>query len=200
MAATKYTYSIAGDIVSGVLASDLLASEIDASPIVVALKHIDTCGDALDVWFVDNLSPTDQALLGDVVAAHDGTGYATPDEGRRGESFVFVADASRPYLRIKSTRWKVIARVRYRGAEETGDLLAIKAVMSAASGAEVWLRVYDATHDEFVCEGSYTSSDDAAIVDLGTIQNVPAKEAVLEIHGKHSGGEGRLHFLGIDYE
>lgn len=199
MADTEYTYSIADDTASGVLASDLLVSQIEGSAIVTALKHIDTSGDELDVWFVDVLSSADETLLGGVVGAHDGTGYEAPSESTRVENFVFVADDNNPYYRVKKTKWQVVARVRFRGSDDMGVPLAVKAVMWGDGGGEVWARIYDVTNDAFVCEGASTSSADPAIVPLGEVAPVSSGEAVWELQAKQSGGEGRLHSLSIDY-
>lgn len=69
---TKYTYSIANDTANGKVNPTTLTTEIAASSIVVALDHIDTGGDVLDIWFKDPLSGADQTTLTAVVAAHTG--------------------------------------------------------------------------------------------------------------------------------
>lgn len=73
MAATKYTYSISVDFPNGVENSDRLTLEIQAdAAITIALDHIDTSGDACDVWFVNPLPALDKTALDAVVAASSG--------------------------------------------------------------------------------------------------------------------------------
>lgn len=69
---TKYTYSISTQTANGRVNPTTLTSEIAASSIVIALDHIDTGGDVLDVWFKDPLSGADQTTLTAVIAAHEG--------------------------------------------------------------------------------------------------------------------------------
>lgn len=74
---TKYTFSIASDTANGSVNPSTLTAEIAASAIVIALDHIDTGGDVLDIWFKDALSSNDQTALSTVVSAHQG-GLAAP--------------------------------------------------------------------------------------------------------------------------
>lgn len=74
---TKYTYSIATDTANGKVNSTTLSDEIAASSIIIALDHIDTGGDVLDIWFRDVLSAPDQTTLTSVVNAHTGNEATT---------------------------------------------------------------------------------------------------------------------------
>ncbi len=69
---TAYTYSIQNDFPNHAVASDRLTLEIQQSSIITALDHIDTSGDAVNIWFKDVLSGGDQTTLTAVVHAHSG--------------------------------------------------------------------------------------------------------------------------------
>jgi hypothetical protein len=199
MTATKYTFSISADTATGVFSSDLFLLQIGGSAIAGLFKHVDTVGDVMDVWCTDELSSEDVATLDGLVAAHDGTGYEPPVESTRSENFIFTGSDTQPYQRIRKTQWQVAARVRFRGCNDMGVPLAVKAVMWVVPGGEAWARIYDVTNDALICEGGSTTAEESEVVDLGTIQNLPAGEAVWELQVKRAGGEGRVHSLSIDY-
>jgi hypothetical protein len=69
---TQYSFTISTAFPSAKVDASRLTNEIYASSIVTALDHIDTSGDACDVWFKDALSGDDQAVLNGIVAAHSG--------------------------------------------------------------------------------------------------------------------------------
>ena len=68
---TKYTFSIAA-LPKGKVDSQALTAQLAASTITIAVDHIDTGGDVLDVWFKDELPSAETAVLNAVVAIHDG--------------------------------------------------------------------------------------------------------------------------------
>jgi hypothetical protein len=72
MAQTKYTYSIAGDTLNGVLSTAALKEEIGQSSIITALDYITALGDVLDIYMKDVLSEGDETTLDGVVSAHTG--------------------------------------------------------------------------------------------------------------------------------
>lgn len=72
---TKYTFSIENDFPNSKVAPDRLYSEIveseivtEFSRIVVGLDNADDC----DIWFMSELSETDETILDDLVALHSG--------------------------------------------------------------------------------------------------------------------------------
>lgn len=80
MAATKYTFSISGDFPNAKVATDSLASEIQASAITKALDFINTNADVCDVWFKDQLSAGEEVYLVNIVAAHEGEPLVSVDK------------------------------------------------------------------------------------------------------------------------
>jgi len=72
MAATEYSYSLAGDFPNG-LAADAFEEEVASSGIDSAgYLHTNVAGDNVGVWFDGPLDAGDETLLDGVVAAHDG--------------------------------------------------------------------------------------------------------------------------------
>ena len=78
MPKTKYTYSVTNDTLNAAVNLTSLQSEITAAEIITAIERIDRSSDVLDVWFKSALTPEDQTLLSNIVAAH--TGSATVEE------------------------------------------------------------------------------------------------------------------------
>jgi hypothetical protein len=70
VAETKYTYSIQDDFPDHVVDSSKLTADVRASSIEIDLVGVNTAGDVCDIVFVAALSPTDEATLDSVVAAH----------------------------------------------------------------------------------------------------------------------------------
>jgi len=91
MSSTKYAYSISGDFPNDKVATDRLAQEIRDSAILTALDHIDTSGDACDVWFRAELSSGDVDVLDALVAAHSGEPLADPVEPRAADGKLYVS-------------------------------------------------------------------------------------------------------------
>jgi len=71
MADTSYLFSVASDFGGSVNLSKL-ETEIRTSEITVALRRIDQSGDEVDIIMAQSLNPTDEAVLTQVVAGHDG--------------------------------------------------------------------------------------------------------------------------------
>jgi len=80
MAATKYTFSVAGDFPNGKVATDALTQEIDNSMITKALDRIDTSDGICDVWFKDVLSSGEEVYLVNIVGTHQGVALQTYDQ------------------------------------------------------------------------------------------------------------------------
>lgn len=72
MAETQYTYSISGNTALGLVNSDSLTVEIQASSIAENITRIETNGDDLDIYFANALGGGDVTELNGVVAAHTG--------------------------------------------------------------------------------------------------------------------------------
>jgi hypothetical protein len=69
---TCYTKSISSDFPNGKVNTSTLTMEINSSPILISLSHIDTEGDNCFIWFKDILSSEDESTLNNLVGAHGG--------------------------------------------------------------------------------------------------------------------------------
>ena len=72
MAQTKYTYSIATDTANAKIDGGSLKLEIGNSDIVIAVDHINTNTDVLDIFMKDSLSVNDKTTLDNTVSLHNG--------------------------------------------------------------------------------------------------------------------------------
>lgn len=80
MAETKYVYAISTGTLNGLVNSNALESEINASTITIAVSRIETAADVLDVYMKDALSAGEQTTLTQVVNAHPGVPLAQDPE------------------------------------------------------------------------------------------------------------------------
>ena len=83
--------------------------------------------------------------------------------------------------------YSVQARFVFGGADKLGIPSAINALTNASVGVTTWVKIYDATNDQIVAEGS---ADHTAygIFDLGTLSNIPEEKAIFEVQIKRVGG------------
>ena len=65
-----YTYSVSTDTANGIANLDKLASEINASLILISLLRLGLSGDELSVEFKADLSAEDKTLLAAIVGGH----------------------------------------------------------------------------------------------------------------------------------
>lgn len=94
MAATSYQFSLAVDFPNHVVNPDILSQEIaDSTIIEIALDHIDSSGDDVFVWFVDQLPEPQQDELFNIVHAHTGEAQV-PDVDVVPNSVLFLGSIS----------------------------------------------------------------------------------------------------------
>ena len=85
----------------------------------------------------------------------------------------------------------------FKGTSALGTPTNIKALTKVVSTAGK-IRIYDATNANTICENTNISNTSLAIVDLGTISNLPSGEAIFEIQCDASGTKDEdLHLHGI---
>jgi len=72
--ATKYSFSISEDFLNSAICSTKLHGEIEGSNIDTTSSFfaVNTEGNACDIWFENELTPSEQTVLNNLVAAHDG--------------------------------------------------------------------------------------------------------------------------------
>jgi len=69
---TKYTFSISGDTLNGIVNLSGLTSEITSSSITIALDYINTDNDVCDIWFKEDIVAEQQTTLNSIMADHTG--------------------------------------------------------------------------------------------------------------------------------
>ena len=72
MAATKYTYSIAGDFSNNKVHPTTLTNEIEASTITVGVEAVHTHGDIVEIWMKAAISGAEETTLDILVSQHQG--------------------------------------------------------------------------------------------------------------------------------
>lgn len=69
---TVYNKSISTDFPNGKVNTTTLSNEINTSDIVISLLRIDTEDDTCNIWFRDELSPSDVTIFDSLVSHHSG--------------------------------------------------------------------------------------------------------------------------------
>lgn len=67
----------------------------------------------------------------------------------------------------------------YKGSKYTAVLSKVKCVIDT-KGNDVNIRLYDITNRKIICEKLSVNNSDKTVLDLGTIDNVPEEESILE--------------------
>jgi hypothetical protein len=108
-------------------------------------------------------------------------------------------------VRIGETAFQVLNHYIWMGTNEHGTPTAIKIVARAEGGAgrPIDVRIVDATNGGLVIASVQTESTTFIIIDMGTVSNLSAGEALWEIQGKRTSGggvrDGRLSTVQIRF-
>ena len=79
--------------------------------------------------------------------------------------------------------WKVLTSFIFLGTSTWGFPASIKVLAKQKSGSGT-IRIYDLTNDQTVATKDTIANSSYAIIDVGTLSNLPVTEAVFEIQGK----------------
>lgn len=80
MAVTQYVYSVADDTLNGSVDVSALQTQVNENTsITIAVDHINSTGDVIDVYMSAELSGGEETELESTIAAHDGTPIIDPD-------------------------------------------------------------------------------------------------------------------------
>jgi hypothetical protein len=108
---------------------------------------------------------------------------------------------SRPYVTVKSTDYKVAASFLFGGTDLTGVPSKIKVAYSVKrSSSPGSIRIFDLTNGNLISSKDSLVDTEEAILDLGTLQNVPASEALLEIQAKTSSSSNWIYINSLTIE
>lgn len=146
---------------------------------------------------VDVLTITDTINFeGNVNVADDGNGRATVDilgaeHGNEGNNTtISFGDHQGPRLLESSSVYVVRAYIIYRGSNNIGIINKIKALAWVKDGAKPGdIKIYDVTNGNTIVEFTGIANELPAIIDLGTLSNMPVDEAVFEVHLRNIPGE-----------
>jgi hypothetical protein len=102
-----------------------------------------------------------------------------------------------PYIVAENDNYTKMAEFPYQGSNVTGAPSAIKIIASKSSNAtDFSIRIDNGDNGDVICEVTGQTNDQMAIINMGTISNVPTTEAILEIYGKKTGsGAGKKGML-----
>ena len=105
--------------------------------------------------------------------------------GRIGVSLAF-SDNNSPFLSVNGASFEKISEFLFSGTDLLGlpTLMKVIARTSATSGD---IKVFDSTNSLTIVEKNITNIPDE-IIDMGTLSNLPASEAIFEIQMKRTGG------------
>lgn len=118
---------------------------------------------------------------------------AAADEGKLKE--IGFHDNSQPDVSVSSSTYKIIASFVYGGSTLVGVPTFMKAILhtTATSGD---IKIFDVSNGNSIAEKNFTNTT-KAIVDLGTLSNIPAAEAIFEVQMKRTGG-GNAYLAAIN--
>lgn len=105
------------------------------------------------------------------------------------------SDNGQPYISTAQNTYIVRAQFVFLGTTTMGAVNAIKALVStdATTG---WIKIMDVTNVNVIAEKSFTNGT-FDIVDMGTLSNLPASQAVFEVEMKKSGTGGMVKLASI---
>ena len=181
MATYKYTYSRAADFGDSIVSSQF-QSEVNADGGVTPnLTNVERIGDVICLWFDAALSGGEVTTLAGLIAAH------TSDASEVFEKTQSVIPVREDF---SNSNYERIGTYIYDGSASGLTIRKILAVAHLDSGVTSYsIRIFDFTNNNTVAEATGSSVNEA-IIDLGTISNVPAGRSIFEIQVKKTGGGG----------
>lgn len=168
--------------------SDLYYGTNDTLPADTWIRLTDYNTQAEIEEFAAELGPS-LIHYGDSAPASDGDAQPTqpPESSTVREISYLFNDFTRPFVRARSTSYTVLAHIPFPGSDRVGAVESIKIACQADSASGNYtVRIYDRTNSQTVCETTVAEDSDMAIVDLGTISNVPVGLAIWELQAKSS--------------
>ena len=89
----------------------------------------------------------------------------------------------------------------FPGTSAMGMPSCIEVIACMSGGnSEGFIRLYDLTNNQIICEKASIYNTDPSIIDLGQISNIPSDKAMFEIQLKHSGARKIMcHCLCINF-
>lgn len=115
-----------------------------------------------------------------------------PHDDTRDLVFVFAA-GEHDAVEHWGTSYMLKACIPFEGTDKLGIPTAIKAIVNTDGNSQSCnMKIYDMTNDLTIVEKTGLNNEDLEYIDLGTLDNLPEDEAILELHLKASSGDGIL--------
>lgn len=177
---TTYSKSVATDFNNSLDESQLHEEIVAASSITATLNGVTRTGDSVDIIFSTSLNASEQSALDSVISSH------TP-------STIIENGIMHTYTpkteHVNTDEYKKILTIGYMGASNVGEIRSIKCVTYMHENITSYsVRAYDRTNNQIMAEATFTNTD-FEINDMGTISNIPSKNALIEIQVKRNGGQ-----------
>jgi len=96
-----------------------------------------------------------------------------------------------------STSYVIAVHFIFKGTTEMGTPTNIKGILDSVSGGNA--KIYDVTNSQTICEKTGIIEASPAIVDLGTLSNLPAGEALFELQVKKVNSTMSAHGISINF-
>lgn len=90
----------------------------------------------------------------------------------------------------KSGTYEAVGIFIFRGSNDVGTPVSIKAIFGCDAGVTGDVRVYDVTNSQLIAELTGSTVAYPSLVDLGAIANVPTGEALWELQVRKTAGGG----------
>lgn len=178
---TIYTKSLSTDFGGSIKLKQFHEEVVADGGIAPNLTGVTMTADVVDIAFDAALSAGEQTTLDGLISSH------TPDVSK--PKVQFYTETAQKQT-IKTTSYSRSIRFTYPGSDRIGLIDYVSVLTSKDSNMTSYdIRLYDKTNNNVMAEvtGLTNTSDDAN--DLGTISNIPAGKAILEIHAKRVGGK-----------
>jgi len=102
--------------------------------------------------------------------------------------------------KTSSGTYDTICSFIYQGSDVIGAISAVKAIGRTSAAATAGIRIIDATNGDLViCEVTNVTNTTDAIIDLGTITNVPTGEVMLKLQAKTTSGSIWISYASVKY-
>ena len=113
-------------------------------------------------------------------------------------------DENGPGINTASTTYEAMNFLIFAGTDKVGTLAAIKAVIDVSDGSTTGqVRIYDSTNAQTIAESAIFADTAPTLLDLGTISNLPASEAIWELQLRKVSGGGsrniRIYALNLEF-
>jgi len=138
------------------------------------------------------------------VASLDGSGKVPLSQLAAKSMVVSFAARTDMSLSTSTVGYVEKANMIYAGSSTVGPIVSIKATIwkNSASGSTGQIKIIDKSNGNTICElTGITNLDDAVVLDLGALTNIPTGPTTFEIQmGRSTGGNRRIECSSIEIE